>query len=77
MGRTVVIMAASIGALAMAGPAAADAIDGNWCASDGRSMSISGPDIVSRSFRQKTSTTTSGENRRTVRRYQAASCTVS
>ncbi|HUT48652.1 MAG TPA: hypothetical protein VM325_04890 [Alphaproteobacteria bacterium] len=40
------ILTAAMGVLAMAGPAAADAIDGNWCAADGRSMSISGPQIV-------------------------------
>jgi hypothetical protein len=34
-------------ALAMfAGPAFADAIDGNWCHSDGRHFSIRGPEIV-------------------------------
>ncbi|MSO68563.1 MAG: hypothetical protein EXQ82_12400 [Pseudolabrys sp.] len=34
-------------ALAMlAGPALADAIDGNWCHSDGRRFSIRGPEIV-------------------------------
>jgi len=27
-------------------PTLADAIDGNWCSTDGRSMSISGPKIV-------------------------------
>ena len=34
-------------ALAMvAGPAFADAIDGNWCNNDGRRFTIRGPDIV-------------------------------
>jgi hypothetical protein len=28
------------------GSARADAIDGNWCSADGRSMSIAGPQIV-------------------------------
>jgi len=28
------------------GMARADAIDGNWCSREGKSMSISGPDIV-------------------------------
>jgi len=30
----------------LAGPAFADAIDGNWCHSDGRRFSIRGPEIV-------------------------------
>jgi hypothetical protein len=30
----------------LAGPAFADAIDGNWCHTDGRRFSIRGPDIV-------------------------------
>lgn len=29
-----------------AGSARADSIDGNWCAPDGRQMSINGPEIV-------------------------------
>jgi hypothetical protein len=32
--------------LAASGEALADAIDGDWCAADGRHMSIRGPDIV-------------------------------
>lgn len=43
----------AIGAMAVAaviafqtGTARADAIDGNWCSREGKSMSISGPDIV-------------------------------
>ncbi|MDH3234010.1 MAG: hypothetical protein OEQ29_10835 [Alphaproteobacteria bacterium] len=39
------VLTAALSVLAMAAPAAADAIDGNWCAADGRSMSISGPQI--------------------------------
>jgi hypothetical protein len=30
----------------IAGPALADAIDGNWCHNDGRRFTIRGPDIV-------------------------------
>ena len=30
----------------LAGPAHADAIDGDWCRTDGKRMSIRGPDIV-------------------------------
>lgn len=30
----------------LAGPALADAIDGNWCHSDGRRFTIRGPEIV-------------------------------
>ncbi len=33
-------------ALIMAGPARADAIDGNWCHADGRSLSIKGPQLT-------------------------------
>jgi hypothetical protein len=45
IGRTVgaaVILFSALGA----GPAQADAIDGNWCSREGKSMSISGPQIV-------------------------------
>jgi hypothetical protein len=28
------------------GPARADAIDGNWCASDGRTLTIEGPRLI-------------------------------
>ncbi|MBI2716368.1 MAG: hypothetical protein HYX37_18255 [Rhizobiales bacterium] len=41
--RTIV---AAIILSALAGPALADAIDGNWCHSDGRRFSIRGPEIV-------------------------------
>lgn len=41
------IVAAAALALALtAGPAHADAIDGNWCSGDGRDMRIAGADIV-------------------------------
>lgn len=41
-------IAATTGAIALIGstPAKADVIDGNWCAHDGRAMSIVGPAIV-------------------------------
>ncbi len=32
--------------LACAGPARADAIDGNWCAPDGRTLAIDGPRLI-------------------------------
>ena len=37
---------ASIAVVALASPALADAIDGNWCRADGKRMSIDGPAIV-------------------------------
>ena len=37
---------------ALAGPAMADAIDGNWCHNDGRRFSIRGPDIVTPAGKQ-------------------------
>ena len=37
---------ASIAVVALASPALADAIDGNWCRADGKRMSIEGPAIV-------------------------------
>lgn len=37
---------AAVLAMTVAGVARADTIDGNWCASDGRSLSITGPRIV-------------------------------
>ncbi|WP_147707714.1 hypothetical protein [Microvirga massiliensis] len=37
---------ATITVLALASPARADAIDGDWCHDDGRHMSIHGPTIV-------------------------------
>ncbi len=36
----------ALGLVMLAGPAFADAIDGNWCHSDGRHFSIRGPEIV-------------------------------
>ena len=41
-----VAASAVVAALLTAGPAWADAIDGNWCIGDGRRMSIEGPQIV-------------------------------
>ena len=40
------IFIAVLGLSALAGPALADAIDGNWCHNDGRRFSIRGPEIV-------------------------------
>lgn len=42
------LAAAAVGTLLAltAGPALADAIDGDWCHADGRRLSINGPDIV-------------------------------
>jgi hypothetical protein len=37
---------AALALSALAGPALADAIDGNWCHNDGRRFSIRGPEIV-------------------------------
>ncbi len=51
------LLALSFGmALGPGRPALADVIDGNWCAKDGRTMSISGPRIVT-----PAGTTTSGD----------------
>jgi hypothetical protein len=36
----------AFGLLMLAGPAFADAIDGNWCHTDGRRFTIHGPEIV-------------------------------
>jgi hypothetical protein len=36
----------SVSVLALASPALADAIDGNWCRADGKRISIDGPAIV-------------------------------
>lgn len=46
IGRTSAAAVVAIIAAAQVAPAWADAIDGNWCSRDGKSMSISGPDIV-------------------------------
>jgi len=48
MSATHIIRAAGVAVCATltAGPAAADAIDGKWCFSDGRHMSIKGPRIT-------------------------------
>ena len=37
---------AAFAPILLAGPAFADAIDGNWCHTDGRRFSIRGPEIV-------------------------------
>ena len=37
---------AALGLTMLAGPALADAIDGNWCHTDGRRFTIHGPEIV-------------------------------
>lgn len=36
----------ALGLVMLAGPACADAIDGNWCHHDGRRFTIRGPEIV-------------------------------
>jgi len=36
----------AFGGAVLAGPAFADAIDGNWCHSDGRRFTIRGPEII-------------------------------
>ena len=41
--KTVIL---ALGLAMLAGPAFADAIDGNWCHSDGRRFTIRGPEIV-------------------------------
>jgi hypothetical protein len=45
-GRSVLIALAAIAAAGLAGTARADAIDGDWCANDGRHFSIRGPAIT-------------------------------
>jgi hypothetical protein len=37
---------AVLGLAVLAGPALADAIDGNWCHTDGRRFTIHGPEII-------------------------------
>jgi hypothetical protein len=47
MGRYMSLLAAiAVATLLGSAPALADKIDGNWCYSDGRTMSIDGPAIV-------------------------------
>jgi hypothetical protein len=46
VGRTIAAAVVALVVAAQTGPARADAIDGNWCSHEGKSMSISGPDIV-------------------------------
>jgi hypothetical protein len=46
VGYRLKIFIAALVLAALAGPALADAIDGDWCHSDGRRFSIRGPEIV-------------------------------
>lgn len=47
MRNALVVLLAATAALAFAvAPARADAIDGNWCFTDGRRITINGPDVV-------------------------------
>ena len=46
MHRRAIFASAALLAVLASGAAQADAIDGNWCSREGKSMSISGPDIV-------------------------------
>jgi hypothetical protein len=45
-GKGLKITSAALGLVLLAGPAFADAIDGDWCHKDGRRFSIRGPQIV-------------------------------
>jgi hypothetical protein len=44
--RSVLMALAAIAMAGLAGPARADAIDGDWCANDGRHLSIRGASIT-------------------------------
>jgi hypothetical protein len=44
--RTAIIVVAAAAFASLAAPAWADAIDGDWCANDGRRFSIRGPAIT-------------------------------
>ena len=46
IGNGIKIIFAAFGVMLLAGPAFADAIDGDWCHGDGRHFSIRGPAIV-------------------------------
>ena len=46
VGHRLTVLTAMLCLTLLAGPALADAIDGNWCHSDGRRFSIRGPEIV-------------------------------
>jgi hypothetical protein len=46
VGHRFTVLTALLCLTLFAGPALADAIDGNWCHSDGRRFSIRGPEIV-------------------------------
>lgn len=67
--RTKGLVVTAIATLAIAGLGAdrarADSIDGNWCAADGRSLSIAGPKIVTPGGR-----TTTGDYDRHAFAYQ-------
>jgi hypothetical protein len=45
-GKQLKMFIAALAVSVLAGPALADAIDGNWCHTDGRRFSIRGPEIV-------------------------------
>jgi hypothetical protein len=45
-GNQIKILIAALGLATLAGPALADAIDGNWCHTDGRRFTIRGVEIV-------------------------------
>ena len=46
MRRTMLILIACVAVLGLVHPALADAIDGDWCRSDGKRMTIRGPAIA-------------------------------
>jgi hypothetical protein len=46
LGSQLKIFIAALGLAILAAPAFADAIDGNWCHTDGRRFSIRGPEII-------------------------------
>lgn len=46
VGHRLRILTDTLGLTLLVGPALADAIDGNWCHSNGRRLSIRGPEIV-------------------------------
>lgn len=46
IGIRVTTLISTLALMLLAGPALADAIDGNWCHNDGRRFSIRGPEII-------------------------------
>jgi hypothetical protein len=46
MKRVLIPLAGAVAAVMFAAPAFADVIDGIWCYSDGRSLAIDGPSII-------------------------------